>query len=98
MIHQNCIRTYLLDKKAARRIRTGTKLTTIIPLHEAKISPKTLKSLDGEVEEFLMGRFGSTQIKLLCGETTAAEGEVVGASADGKYVRLNYKITEVYRR
>jgi hypothetical protein len=92
------LRTYLIHEKDAGRIRRGTKLTTTIPLYEAKISPNTLRSLDGDVEEFLMERFGDMQVKLLSGHKTIAEGEVTGASTNGRKIMLNYKITEVYRK
>ncbi|MEM2916356.1 MAG: hypothetical protein QXT19_03315 [Candidatus Woesearchaeota archaeon] len=98
MMQPRCIRTYLTDKKAAPRIKEGTELTAILPLHEARISPNTLKSLDGDIERLLMDRLGGLQIKLLCGTKTIGKGEVIGASTDGKKIMLNYQITEVYRK
>ncbi|MEM4240004.1 MAG: hypothetical protein QXM31_00780 [Candidatus Woesearchaeota archaeon] len=92
------LRTYLRYEKDAKAVRRGAKLEVSIPLYEAKISKKTLRSLDGDIEEFLMNRFGSLQILLLNGHKTIAEGEVTGASTDGRRIRLNYQITEVYRK
>ncbi len=92
------IRTYLLHEKDAKRVKQGTKLEVAIPLHEARISPNTLRSLDGGIEEFLMERFGNLPVRLVSGHKTIAESEVTGASTDGRKITLHYQITEVDRR
>jgi len=92
------LRTYLADERDAANIRQGTGLTAIIPLHQAGISQETIRSLDGGIEEYLMKRFSGLTVKLLSGHRTIAKGEVTGASTNRNQIRLNYIITEVYRK
>ncbi len=90
--------TYLRYRKDAKRVRKGSMLTVTIPLQQAGIHPCTIKSLDGDVEAFLMDKFGGIRIKLLYDANKIGEGQVIGASANSKGITLNYKITEVYRK
>ncbi len=89
--------TYLQNPQDAKDIVLDTGLTAIIEDPEKiGLSIQQLKTLDGEMNEFLTKRFRNRPVKLYCGTTPIAFGEVIGGQMQGNKLLLHYEIIEVY--